>query len=157
MLFLQCRCTSNLLLPKWALILLPRDPRLYTVKALKQLQISNPPRDTARRQAGGQSGSKQIHLSAQTPDQTWPSHAVQRLSKPITCLRAAPQWAVLRSVASTAITVQLQIDGELLAIMRRRSKKQRVVLARWLPPATQLSLRGELIDATAARRCPTWT
>lgn len=59
-------------------------------------------------------------------------------------------------------TVQLQIDGELLAIMRRRSKKQEhptrsLLAASRLPPATQLSVRGELIDATAARRCPTWT
>lgn len=144
------------------MILLPRDHRLSTVKALKQLQISTPPRDTTCRQAASKSICQRRPQTR--ADRVMHSNASLSLLRASELRRSGMGCAAQCCVNGHQRhhTVQLQIDGELLAIMRRRSKKQEhptrsLLAASRLPPATQLSVRGELIDATAARRCPTWT
>lgn len=80
-------------------------------------------------------------------------------------LRCALCGPLLRSVASTAINVTTQYNCKLMArVVGHNEVVAKKQLPSWLACPTGwrlrlrlLSVRGELIDATAARRCPPWT
>lgn len=136
------------------------DCQQWRIKAASNLK----PRERYFLQAGQQANPS---VSA-NPDLVMHSNAPLSLLR-ASELRCALCCPLLRSVASTAINVTTQYNCKLMArVVGHNEVVATKQLPSWLacPTGWQLrlrlrlrllSVRGELIDATAARRCPPWT